>query len=382
MPLKLLIIPDKFKGTLTAEAVAQAIASGWRKVRPTDKLELLPLSDGGDGFGEVIGRLLEAETCTIDTVDAAHRPCLAQWWWVQNTKTAIIESAKVIGLAQLPPGQFHPFQLDTFGMGAVLMEAKRKGAQRCLVGIGGSATNDAGFGMARALGWRFFDRKGNLIEQWSHLSSLTKLCPPRSRRLFRKLIVAVDVQNPLLGTRGATRIFGPQKGLKKTEFAEAEKNLRHLATVFAQSEISGTVIPTPNRLHPNLHAVPGAGAAGGLGFGFMAFLGAKLEPGFALFARLAKLDRRLRTTDLVITGEGMIDRSTVMGKGVGEIARRCRKLNVPCIALAGTVSPSPKLAGQFKTLHALTELTSEENAKARPSFWLKQLAARVASEVR
>ena len=149
MPLKVLIIPDKFKGTLTAREAAETIARGWRKIRPEDTLELLPMSDGGDGFGEVMGKLINARIQTTPTVDAAHRPCQSQWWWEPKTKTAIIESARVIGLAMLPPGKFHPFALDTFGLGKVIQAAARKGAKRCLVGIGGSATNDGGFGMAR-----------------------------------------------------------------------------------------------------------------------------------------------------------------------------------------------------------------------------------------
>ena len=158
--MRILIIPDKFKGTLTAEAAAEAIARGWRKARPQDALDLLPMSDGGDGFGEVISRLLAAKVQTIKTVDAAHRPCLAKWWWEPKTKTAIVESATVIGLAMLPSKQFHPFDLDTFGMAAVLRAAAAKGARRCLIGIGGSATNDAGFGLARGLGWEFLDPDG------------------------------------------------------------------------------------------------------------------------------------------------------------------------------------------------------------------------------
>src|SRR5256885_15462697 len=132
MPLKVLIVPDKFKGTLTAHAASEAIAHGWRGARPHDHLDLLPMSDGGDGFGQVISRLLDANPQSVRTVDAAHRPCRAQWWWEPHSKTAIIESAKVIGLAQLPPKNFHPFDLDTFGLGAALRAAAAKWARRCL----------------------------------------------------------------------------------------------------------------------------------------------------------------------------------------------------------------------------------------------------------
>src|SRR5206468_11929707 len=144
MPLKVLIVPDKFKGTLTARAAADLIARGWGEARPQDSLELLPMSDGGDGFGEVLVRLLKLQERTIATLDAAHAPLQAKWWWDPKTRTAIIESAKIIGLALLPTKKFHPFDLDTFGLGAVLQAAADINARQCLMGIGGSATNDGG----------------------------------------------------------------------------------------------------------------------------------------------------------------------------------------------------------------------------------------------
>ena len=152
MPLRVLIIPDKFKGTLTARAAAEAIARGWRKARAHDCLDLLPMSDGGDGFGEVTSALLKARSQRVKTVDAAHRPCVARWWWEPRTRTAIIESAAVIGLAMLPPKRFHPFQLDTLGLGAVVRAAAKKGARRCLMGIGGQRHQRRGLRPGASLG--------------------------------------------------------------------------------------------------------------------------------------------------------------------------------------------------------------------------------------
>jgi glycerate kinase len=369
--VNILIIPDKFKGTLTARTVAEAIAHGWRKARPHDVLELLPMSDGGDGFGEVMGQLLGAKIQKIKTVDAAHRPCEAHWWWQPKTKTAVIESANVIGLAKLPPGKFHPFELDTFGLGAVIHAAVKKGAKRCLIGIGGSATNDGGFGLARALGWKFFARDGTPIERWTELDQLARITRPKRARLFPELIVAVDVQNPLLGARGATRVYGPQKGLRKRDFAKAEKCLRKLASV-----CSGGLRPPPyNRSHAT---TPGAGAAGGLGFGLMAFAAAKPEPGFELFARFAKLEKQLRAADLVITGEGCIDDSTFMGKGVGQIAQLCRKHKILCLAFAGNITARAKAERFLVEARALIDLTTAENAKSNSATWLAKLAVATA----
>lgn len=366
MPLRVLIAPDKFKGTLTASAATQAMAAGWRSIRPRDQLDLLPISDGGDGFGEVLSRLLHAEACKIATVDAAHRKVQGRWWWESETRTALIESANVIGLAMLPPGKFHPFELDTFGLGALIRAAVRKGAERCLIGIGGSATNDGGFGLARALGWEFLDKDGKRLERWTELHRLDAIREPKELLQSKEWIVAVDVRNPLLGPDGATRVYGPQKGLKPGELAGAEKNLRRLAQVCAARRLPGDA------------AIPGAGAAGGLGFGLMTFLGAKLEPGFNLVTEFARLDQRLRAADLVITGEGCIDGSTLMGKGVGELARRARRQKIPCIALAGRVVQGSRVQKLFKEIHALAEITTLARARSKPAYWLEQLAQRVA----
>jgi glycerate kinase len=370
MSLRVLLIPDKFKGTLTASQAANAIAAGWRKVRPTDRLTLLPMSDGGDGFGGIFGGLLGATPRTLQTVDAAYRRVRAQWWFAPSSRTAIVESANVIGLAMLPAGRFHPFELDTFGLGAVLNAAARIGARHCLIGIGGSATNDGGFGMARALGWQFLDERSMPIQRWTELDSLSRIVPPTKPPLKRmKVVVAVDVQNPLLGPRGASRVYGPQKGLRSSDFIRAERCLRRMAEVMRR---------TSGKDHA---ATPGAGAAGGLGFGLFAFAGARAESGIDLFSRHARLRRRLRAVDLVITGEGSTDRSTLMGKGVGDIARLCQQLRIPCIGLAGVARNERAVRRVFASVSAITPgLTTPENARTQPARWLKKLAAVVGED--
>jgi len=367
--MRVLIVPDKFKGTLSAPSAAEAIAAGWRRARPGDALDLLPMSDGGDGFGETVSAQLGAVPQIIRAMDAAHRSCRATWWWNAKTKTAVIESAKVIGLAMLPPGKFHPFALDTFGLGAVLRAALAKGARQILIGIGGSATNDGGFGLARAMGWKFRDHAGKSIERWTDLHLLTEISPPKLR-WFGSVTVAVDVQNPLLGPCGSTRIYGPQKGIRPEDLKPAERCLRQLARVVMRQ--FGT----------DFARVPGTGAAGGLGFGLLVFAGARMQPGFELFAKLAGLQRRLCAADLVITGEGALDHSTLMGKGVGGVARLCRDLKIPCVALAGGVVRTREMDRLFSRVEALTDATTLEDAKARPEFWLESLAAHAASDWR
>jgi glycerate kinase len=370
MPLRILIVPDKFKGTLTAQAAAELIAQGWREVRPEDSLELLPMSDGGDGFGDVLARLLKLQPQSVDTVDAAHRPHKGQWWWEPGKRTALIESAQVIGLALLPPKQFHPFELDTYGLGAVLQAACSFGAERCLMGIGGSATNDGGLGMALALGWAFLDGSGRQISRWTELGGLTHIVPPARRGGPAEVAVAVDVQNPLLGPKGASRVYGPQKGLRECDFALAEGCLGRLAEVVTRD------------LGIKADSTPGTGAAGGLGFGLHCFLNARLESGFALFARFARLEERIRSADLVITGEGGIDVSTLMGKGVGEVASLCLRYRIKCIGLAGTLSLNSDGKDQktgFAALHGIVpHLTDPEEAMRNPAVWLPRLAATAA----
>jgi glycerate kinase len=340
------------------------------------------MSDGGDGFGEVLARLVSAESRSVRTVNAAHEPLEAAWWWSAERQLAIIESARIIGLAQLPKGKFHPFDLDTFGLGAALQAAFSQGAAEVLIGIGGSATNDGGFGLARAVGWQFLDSEGHRVERWTQLARLTTIVAPAQPIVFKDVLVAVDVQNPLLGSSGASRIYGPQKGLQESDFERAEACLGRMAEVFAA------------QFKESVSEQPGAGAAGGLGFGLRAFLpGARLRSGFELFAENSALERRIAASDLVISGEGSLDHSSFMGKGVGEVARLCAKHGVPCLMLAGILgrdlppefalehvgSPSSKEVA-IRVRGIVPGLTSFEEAVSTPGEWLRRLARSMAEE--
>lgn len=373
--LKILIIPDKFKGTLAAREAAEAIAEGWRAIRADDQLEILPMSDGGDGFGEIIGGMMGAEPIEVDTIDAAHRPHKAKFWFDSKTKTAVIEAAQVNGLALLPPGQFHPFDLDTYGLGKLYQQAIESHAKFIYFGIGGSSTNDGGFGFARAIGWKFLDQLGGEIQKWTELEVLTRIvAPPFS--LGPITTVGVDVQNPLLGPTGAALIYGPQKGLRPEDMAKAEACLRRLTEV----PVRGWMRPLELDLFARM---PGAGAAGGLGFGLSAFAEAAFEPGFDIFARSADLERRLKTAEIVISGEGSMDAQSLMGKGVGALYQLCQKDNVKFIGLAGSLSL--ELTGRLQTGASLwgivPTLATLEEAKAEPAKYLRLLASEAAKNV-
>ena len=366
--LRVLVTPDKFKGTLTAGEAARAIAVGWRGVRPHDELDLLPMTDGGDGFGRIVGSLMGARTRRAATRDAAGRPARARWWWVPEGRMAIVESAEVVGLARLPPGRFHPFDLDTRGLGRLLAAVAREEPRRTFVGVGGSATNDGGFGLALALGWRFLSRSGSEIERWTQLGDCARIEPPGERLDLGRLSVALDVQNPLLGPKGCTQVFGPQKGIRPEEFGKAERPLRRLSTVMGRAQ------------GRSLAGVPGAGAAGGLGFGLMAFLGAGPRTGFSLFARAAQLEARVRRADLVITGEGRLDDQSLMGKGVGELAALCAEVGVPGVAVVGSSRVGRRTLESFVQVYSMSSLASEENALGRPRYWLARASERAASD--
>lgn len=372
MALRVLIVPDKFKGTLTAPEAATAIARGWSDVRPQDRLELVPMSDGGEGFGEILGERLGAERRACATTDAAGRSCRAEWWVAPDAGTAIFETAQVNGLVRLPPGQYHPFQLDTFGIGAVLRDIEQAGVRRLILGLGGSATNDGGFGLARALGWIFRDGAGAEIRSWTDLDQLATAAPPPRPLGFEQIVVAVDVANPLLGPTGATRVYGPQKGLRAEDLPKAEACLVRLAE---------TLRP---RLGRAAEQEPGAGAAGGLGFGLKAFAGGAFRPGAAIFSELAGLEEKIRQADLVITGEGALDEQSRMGKGTGFVADWAARAGKRCLCLAGRISPSfrvpsPDGAGggskNFVARAIVPDVATEVESRAHPAKRLRCLAA-------
>ena len=349
---------------------ARAIQNGWKKGRPNDEVRLLPICDGGDGFGETLADIEQAKAMICQTIDAAHRPISATWWWQEKHKLAIVESAGIIGLAQLPPEKYHPFELDTFGLGTVLEEISQHGARTCVVGIGGSATNDGGFGMARALGWKFYSEDESEISAWNQLDKVSSVVGPERSHLFENCIIASDVENLLLGKEGASRIYGPQKGLKPDDMQKSEACLEAL---------SATVDAFVNH---RWSLEPGSGAAGGLGYGLMAFLGGKAQSGFDLFAKRVSLSNQLDWADLVITGEGSLDPSSLMGKGVGSIAQECAKIGKNCIGVAGKANITKELSHLFQNIYAITpHFTDPQSAQSSAPKWLTLLAEKASKDI-
>ena len=304
------------------------------------------------------------------TQQGAGQPRQAAWWLEANSGRTVVETAQSNGLALLPSGRFHPFDLDTRGVGGLLLAAGQSGVTQCLAGIGGSATNDGGFGMARSLGWVFRDESGKEIERWTGLDGLAAIESPASRA-WPRVTVASDVQNPLLGIDGATRVYGPQKGMRPGDFAKVDACFGRLAKVAAET------------LGTDFSVMPGAGAAGGLGFGLMAFAGAAIELGFEVFADATGLERKVAEADFVVTAEGAIDEQTLMGKGTGQVAALCRRLGKPCIGLAGQlafgeaeVDPEERLFWRLAAM--VPDFASESEAMANAATHLERLAKREA----
>jgi glycerate kinase len=333
---------------------------------------MLPMADGGDGFGEIVGHLLNAQRQECLTIDSAGQTRRAAWWFASTTRTAIIETAQANGLALLPSNPCHPFELDTFGIGALLKAATRAEARRIYVGLGGSATNDGGFGFARALGWTFWNSRGTELRAWTELLQLTRVQAPAQRLpTTTELVIAVDVSNPLLGPSGATRVYGPQKGLRASDLRIVEDCLTRLAHV------------TEQLLQHDFAIEPGSGAAGGLGFALRAFCGGKFQPGAEVFSALAGLAQRIDNADLIITGEGAFDHQSLMGKGVGTVAQACARAGKRCLCLAGSICTEPmSIPGEnFCAYSIVPTIADLEYAQLHASECLRQLATRVARQV-
>lgn len=372
MGRKILIAPDKFKGTLSAAEAAEAIEKGWLSTNPEDDITKLPISDGGEGFGTLMGQITGADR--LSHIMENGTSC---YWWLDNKSgTAIIESAEIIGITKIyPDGNRNPLNVDSAGLGSLLnifRQPSSKIAERIIIGIGGSATNDGGFGMAKQLQWEFRDEESKEIKNWPELIHLEKITKPIPDRLplnnLPSIAVAADVQNPLLGENGCTKVFGPQKGMLERDIPKSEAALTRLAEVWE------------SQMGDNAAILPGAGAAGGLGFGLHCFAGASINSGFKIYAEATDLKSKLAENDIVITGEGALDRQTSMGKGVGELAKLAQVNNSKCIGLAGQLDNDKKLAALFNQCHALTEITSPDQAKHNTAHWLEKLSAKIAKE--
>ncbi len=332
--MKVLLAPDKWKACLTAPEAAQALAEGLRLVFPGAEFRHLPIADGGEGTSRAVHAAAGGRWVTAIVQDALGEPTEAGYTLLPDG-TAVLEMAAASGLAMLGHRPRDPWRASTFGTGQLVRHALGQGAKRIVLGIGGSATNDGGTGLARALGWEF----EGCAEEPRDLALLRRLDGSRAV-LPAECLAACDVTNPLLGPRGCTRVFGPQKGVRENDFEAFERALTRLADVAAHD------------LGHDAREQPGAGAAGGLGYGLVTFAGAKLVSGFSLVSGLIGLEEAVREADLVVTGEGSVDGQTLDGKGPDGVARLARRFGKPVVAVGGRVSPEAE--GAFDLALAVT----------------------------
>jgi glycerate kinase len=326
--LRIVVAPDSFKGSLTALQAATCIERGFKKVFRGIVVEKVPMADGGGGTAQAIVEATGGRMVSCRARDPRGRPIRSSLGISGDGRTAIIEMAAASGLVLLKPRERNPMLASTSGTGDLIRHALDRGVKKILIGIGGSATTDGGMGMARALGVKFFDREGRELPEGG--GSLRRLCridrrglDPRLREV--EIEVACDVKNPLFGARGAAWVYGPQKGATPVMVRHLDAGLRQLAKVIRHD------------LGIDVSSVPGAGAAGGMGAGLVAFLDGRLKSGVGMVLEAVQFRRRLKNCDLVITGEGRLDGQTVCGKTVSGAARLARRHGVPVIAICGCV---------------------------------------------
>lgn len=322
------IAPDSFKGSLDAAGVAKAIAAGLSKSFPMAEYRQIPMADGGEGTVDAWATCTKAEIITTRVLDPLGRYINAALAFDSASSTAVIEMAAASGLPLLKNNERNPLAASTCGTGELLLRALDLGAKHIILGIGGSATNDGGTGMATALGVRFLDANGRPLPHGG--GALVNLAAIDMSRIDKRLgnvniEVACDVTNPLCGPRGASAVYGPQKGASPEDVMLLDTALQNLADIAAETKGVSSVDANAQ----------GAGAAGGLGFGLMVFCGAKLKRGIEIIANSVGLREKIKDCDLVITGEGRIDGQTINGKTPAGVAAIAKEANVPCIAICG-----------------------------------------------
>ena len=367
--MKILIAPDKFKGALNAREAAENIAKGLRDALPDATIEMVPMADGGEGTAEVICNARGGSWVQCKAHDPLGREIDARYAWIGDEKVAVMEMSEAAGMRRLFENERDPIRASTFGVGEMILDAAKRGAAEIIIGLGGSATNDGGFGMARALGFRFFEHEHELEGAVTELAGLKRIEKPEDLEL-PKIIAAVDVKNPLLGENGATRVFGPQKGATKDKIDILERALTTLADI------------VDKEFGFDYRNEPGAGAAGGLGFGLMSFCGVKIRPGFDVIAEAVRLESKIKDADIVITGEGSLDRQTLEGKTPVGVARLARKFGKPVFAIVGRAINDAEVRDVFDAVYENERpgMSQEENMK-RAAELLRENARELAKSL-
>lgn len=357
--MKFVIAPDKFKGSLTGFEFCDAVAEGLLKVFTDAEILKMPLADGGDGTMEVVRHYIKGEKITISVHDPLFRPIEASYLFSAKSEIAYIEMAEVSGLKLLKEDERNCMHTTTLGTGELIVDAIAKGAKHIILGIGGSATNDGGIGMAKALGFRFLGTGNEELKPvGSNLLAIEKIdasnIHPKLEEVSVK--VACDVTNPLYGMHGAAHVYAKQKGASEEDTVILDNGLRRFAKVIAQ------------QYDIDLQQMQGAGAAGGMGAGAVFFLGAQLTSGIDLIKELANFDAHIEGADWIITGEGQLDEQTLSGKTIAGVIASAKEKNIPVAALCGSVNIAIEQQEEFglKYVTAIVRgVTDLQNAIAK-----------------
>lgn len=328
--MRVVIAPDKFKGSLTALEAAEAMARGLSRVDPSAEIDRVPMADGGEGTVAALVAATGGSYRTVTVTGPLGDPVVASFGLLGDGRTAVLEMASASGLWLVPPALRDPLRATTRGTGQLLLAALEAGARRVIVGIGGSATNDGGAGLGQALGFRLLDTHGRELEPGGgELDRLARIERTDQVAVLGSATIAVacDVTNPLCGPRGASAVYGPQKGATPEMVERLDRNLGHFADIVARD------------LDVAVRDIPGSGAAGGLGGGLVAFAGGRLEGGVNLVIEAVNLRERLHAADLCLTGEGALDGQSAFGKTAVGVARLAHSLRCPTLAIAGSIGP-------------------------------------------
>jgi glycerate kinase len=329
--MKIILAPDSFKGNLTSLEVAAAFEKGIKRVLPRAKYIKVPMADGGEGTVQSLVDGVGGKFIRKRVVGPAGNTVSARYGLLSDGKTAVIEMAEASGLPLVSGKNKNPLKTTTYGTGELILDAAKRGVEKIIIGIGGSATNDGGVGMAQAIGIRFLNKQGKVISNYGSGGMLKKIASIDNKQadpLLKKIkiIVACDVNNTLCGKSGASYVFAPQKGATPAMVRILDENLRHLGKVIKQS------------LRKDVTKLKGAGAAGGLGAGLVAFTEARMKSGIEIVIDATNICKYMENADLVITGEGRVDTQTAFGKTPSGIAKAARKYHIPTVVIGGGIT--------------------------------------------
>ena len=371
--MKVVVAIDSLKGSLSSIEAGMAIRDGVLAAKPDAEVIVKPLADGGEGTTDALIEGMNGKRIDLTVTGPMGTPVNAYYGYLADSHTAVMEMASAAGITLVPAAEKNPLLATSYGVGEMMNDALQRGCRNFIIGIGGSATNDGGIGMLKALGVRFLDENGeDAGEGGQALAKVTQIDVSGLNPLLKEchIQVACDVNNPLCGENGSTYVYGPQKGVTEDMKKQLDEDMAHFAMV------------TSETLGNDYHDTPGAGAAGGLGFAFLSYIGATLTPGIELILDAVRLEQELPNADIVVTGEGCLDFQTAMGKAPVGVARLAKKYHAKVIAFAGSVTKEASACNKegidaffpiLRNICTLEEAMDPANARANLTATVEQV---------